>query len=73
LDSSDPSYTLAAEKLQKRLDALGNADWQPASYPVAFWDVFGELGHPVRATSSDMGPLLLGRLLDLNDTQGGVL
>ncbi|WDT81345.1 MAG: DUF853 family protein [Candidatus Manganitrophus sp.] len=38
-----------------------------------FWDVFGEQGHPVRATVSDMGPLLLGRLLDLNDTQGGVL
>jgi len=64
---------VAGEKLHKRLDALGIADWQPASYPVAFWDVFGELGHPVRATISDMGPLLLGRLLDLNDTQGGVL
>jgi len=64
---------VAGEKLRKRLDALGIADWQPASYPVVFWDVFGELGHPVRATISDMGPLLLGRLLDLNDTQGGVL
>ncbi|MBI5861445.1 MAG: DUF853 family protein [Rhodocyclales bacterium] len=64
---------VAGEKLQKRLDALGIADWQPSSYPVAFWDVFGELGHPVRATISDMGPLLLGRLLDLNDTQAGVL
>src|SRR5512133_2028367 len=41
--------------------------------PVVFWDVFGELGHPVRATISDMGPLLLGRLLNLNDTQTGVL
>ncbi|MDO8346299.1 MAG: DUF853 family protein [Rugosibacter sp.] len=64
---------VAGEKLQKRLDAMGIADWQPSSYPVAFWDVFGELGHPVRATISDMGPLLLGRLLDLNDTQAGVL
>jgi DNA helicase HerA-like ATPase len=64
---------VAGEKLQKRLDALGISGWQPASYPVVFWDVFGELGHPVRATISDMGPLLLGRLLDLNDTQGGVL
>src|SRR5256884_6082697 len=41
--------------------------------PVVFWDVFGEQGHPVRATVSEMGPLLLGGLLDLNDTQAGVL
>ena len=41
--------------------------------PVVFWDVFGEQGHPVRATISDMGPLLLGRLLNLNETQEGVL
>ena len=41
--------------------------------PVTFWDVFGEQGHPVRATISEMGPLLLGRLLNLNDTQEGVL
>src|SRR6516162_9491441 len=41
--------------------------------PVVFWDVFGEQGHPVRATVSEMGPLLLARLLDLNDTQAGVL
>src|SRR5213075_1591540 len=41
--------------------------------PVVFWDVFGKQGHPVRATVSEMGPLLLGRLLDLNDTQAGVL
>src|SRR6202040_3816212 len=41
--------------------------------PVVFWDVFGEQGHPVRATISEMGPLLLGRLLELNDTQEGVL
>jgi hypothetical protein len=62
-----------SEKLQKRLDALGIKDWQPKSNPIVFWDVFGESGHPVRATISDMGPLLLGRLLNLNDTQGGVL
>ena len=43
------------------------------SCPVTLWDVFGEQGHPVRATVSDMGPLLLGRMLDLNDTQSGVL
>ncbi len=45
----------------------------PHACPVALWDVFGEQGHPVRATVSDMGPLLLGRMLDLNDTQAGVL
>jgi len=63
----------ASEKLQKRLDMLGIADWQPAAYPVVFWDVFGVSGHPVRATVSDMGPLLLARLLGLNETQEGVL
>lgn len=46
---------------------------EPMACPVTFWDVFGEQGHPVRATISDMGPLLLGRMLDLNDTQAGVL
>jgi len=63
----------ASEKLQKRLDAMGITDWQPGASPVMFWDVFGAAGHPVRATISDMGPLLLGRLLNLNDTQAGVL
>ncbi len=63
----------ASEKLQKRLDMLGIADWQPRAYPVVFWDVFGASGHPVRATVSDMGPLLLARLLSLNETQEGVL
>jgi DNA helicase HerA-like ATPase len=62
-----------SEKLQKRLDALGIKDWTPQANPVVFWDVFGESGHPVRATISDMGPLLLARLLNLNDTQAGVL
>ena len=45
----------------------------PAACPATLWDVFGELGHPVRATISDMGPLLLGRMLNLNETQSGVL
>ncbi|WPB55224.1 helicase HerA-like domain-containing protein [Xylophilus sp. GOD-11R] len=45
----------------------------PAACPTVFWDVFGTQGHPVRATISDMGPLLLGRMLGLNDTQSGVL
>ena len=46
---------------------------EPTSCPTTLWDVFGEQGHPVRATISDMGPLLLARMLDLNDTQTGVL
>jgi DNA helicase HerA-like ATPase len=63
----------ASEKFQKRLDMLGLGEWRPGSSPVVFWDVFGAAGHPVRATVSDMGPLLLARLLGLNDTQEGVL
>ena len=62
-----------SEKLAARLEKLGVRDWAPAASPVVFWDVFGESGHPVRATVSDMGPLLLSRLLGLNDTQEGVL
>lgn len=60
-------------KLRQRLDMLGIADWAPAGFPAAFWDVTGAQGHPVRATISDMGPILLARLLNLNDTQAGVL
>ncbi|MEI7431204.1 MAG: helicase HerA-like domain-containing protein, partial [Betaproteobacteria bacterium] len=60
-------------KLRQRLESLGISDWQPAKFPAAFWDVTGEQGHPVRATISDMGPILLARLLNLNDTQTGVL
>ncbi|MBB6306357.1 helicase HerA-like domain-containing protein [Xanthobacter tagetidis] len=48
-------------------------DYQPDSFPVIFWDMFGAQGHPVRATISEMGPLLLSRLMGLNDTQEGVL
>ncbi len=60
-------------KLEARLDSLGITDFTPAKCPTAFWDVSGEQGHPVRATISDMGPILLARLLNLNDTQAGVL
>ncbi|MEP7078552.1 MAG: helicase HerA-like domain-containing protein [Chthoniobacterales bacterium] len=60
-------------KIAERVQALGISDWKGEPRPVVFWDVFGENGHPVRATVSEMGPLLLGRLLDLNDTQAGVL
>jgi DNA helicase HerA-like ATPase len=64
---------VASDKLKARLEKLGVTDWQARANPVVFWDVFGEQGHPVRATVSDMGPLLLARLLNLNDTQAGVL
>ena len=60
-------------KVAERVKELGIADFKGEASPVVFWDVFGENGHPVRATVSEMGPLLLGRLLDLNDTQEGVL
>ena len=62
-----------SEKLLKRVAELGLEGFQPYANSVAFWDVFGENGVPVRATISDMGPLLLARLLNLNDTQAGVL
>jgi DNA helicase HerA-like ATPase len=60
-------------KFDARVQALGLGDWTFAGYPVVFWDVFGKQGHPVRATVSEMGPLLLSRILNLNDTQAGVL
>ncbi len=64
---------VASEKLLKRLESIGIKDFKPCANTAVFWDVFGEKGHPVRATISDMGPLLLSRLLNLNDTQSGVL
>lgn len=63
----------ATPPVAKRLDLLKIADFPYAGSPVVFWDVFGEQGHPVRATISEMGPVLLARLLELNDTQSGVL
>jgi hypothetical protein len=51
---------------------LGN-DWKQKAFPCIFWDVFGEQGHPIRATVLDMGPLLLSRMLELNDVQEGVI
>ena len=62
-----------SEKLGERLSKLGLPEPQWGACPATLWDVFGEQGHPVRATISDMGPLLLARLLNLNDTQEGVL
>ena len=60
-------------KMQARLQSLGLAEPQWAQCPVTLWDVFGDQGHPVRATVSDLGPLLLSRMLGLNETQAGVL
>ncbi|MEQ1675008.1 MAG: helicase HerA-like domain-containing protein, partial [Candidatus Nitrotoga sp.] len=60
-------------KVQARIEQLKLTDFEHRAYPVAFWDVFGEMGHPLRTTISDMGPLLLGRMLNLNDVQQGVL
>ncbi|HEV8108354.1 MAG TPA: helicase HerA-like domain-containing protein [Burkholderiales bacterium] len=62
----------ANPKVAERLKAL-KVSQAAEGCPVVFWDVFGKAGHPVRATISDMGPLLLGRMLDLNETQEGVL
>jgi len=57
----------------KRLDKLGIKDHKYQSFPVVFWDIFAKQGHTVRTTISEMGPVLLGRLLNLNETQGGTL
>jgi DNA helicase HerA-like ATPase len=56
-----------------RAAEIGDADWAYAESPVQFWDLFGEQGHPIRTTVSEMGPLLLARLMGLNETQEGVL
>lgn len=63
----------ATPKVAERLKALGIETPAFAGFPVVFWDIFGRSGHPVRATISEMGPLLLARVLNLNDTQEGVL
>ena len=60
-------------KVAERVEKLKLDGFEYHGYPVTLWDPFGKMGHPVRATVSDMGPLLLSRMLDLNDTQGGVL
>ena len=63
----------ATPKITERLKLLGLEAPQWAACPTTFWDVYGEQGHPVRATVSDLGPLLLSRMLNLNDVQEGVL
>ena len=63
----------ATPKIRERIDALKLDEPKWSACPVTFWDVFGEQGHPVRATISDLGPLLLARMLNLNEVQQGVL
>ncbi len=60
-------------KAKERAAALGLKDWQGDSFPVLYWDLFGQQGHPIRTTVSEMGPLLLSNLLELNDVQEGAL
>ncbi|MGE5510317.1 MAG: helicase HerA-like domain-containing protein [Bacteroidota bacterium] len=59
--------------LVQRAKEIGLAEYENRAYPTVFWDLFGEQGHPVRATVQEMGPLLLSRLLELNEVQEGVL
>jgi hypothetical protein len=61
------------DKIEKRLQELKLKDWGAKPCPAVFWDLYGDNGHPIRATVSEMGPLLLTNLLELNDTQEGVL
>jgi len=60
-------------KVATRVEQLDLEHFEYRAYPVTFWDVFGAMGHPLRATVSDMGPLLLGRMLNLNEVQQGVM
>lgn len=60
-------------KIDERVKKIGIDDYQMSGNPVVFWDVFGKKGHPIRTTVSEIGPLLLSNLLDLNDTQTGIL
>ncbi|MCI5060553.1 MAG: DUF853 domain-containing protein [Alphaproteobacteria bacterium] len=59
--------------LIKRAEIIGLEEYEPQAFPVTFWDLFGKQGHPVRTTISEIGPILLARMLELNDTQEGVL
>ncbi|GAA5010001.1 DUF853 family protein [Pseudoluteimonas lycopersici] len=63
----------SSDKLQQRVAEIGVKDYRNEENPVIFWDLYGKLGHPVRGTVSEIGPTLLGRILELNDTQEGVL
>jgi uncharacterized protein len=60
-------------KLDERAATVGMTDYSRRGFPVIYWDLFGEQGHPIRTTISEMGPLLLARMMGLNETQEGVL
>jgi DNA helicase HerA-like ATPase len=62
----------ASPRISERMTQLG-LDFVPSAPPTIFWDLYGEKGHPIRATASEMGPVLLARLLELNEVQEGVL
>ena len=61
------------KKIDERINTIGIDDYQMQGSPVVFWDLFGKKGHPIRTTVSEIGPLLLSNLLELNDTQTGIL
>lgn len=61
------------DKLTARIERLGLGTWRAEANPVVFWDIYGESGHPVRTTISELGPTLLARILEANDVQEGVL
>src|SRR3546814_9596567 len=73
--SSDWSSDVCPSDLpfSKRAAEIGDRTWAYRDNPVIFWDLFGEQGHPIRTTMSEMGPLLLARLMGLNEVQEGVL
>ena len=60
-------------KIDERVNLINIEDYQSRQYPTVFWDLFGSKGHPFRTTISELGPLLLSTLLELNDTQTGIL
>ena len=70
--AGSPDFKLH-DAFTKRAGTIGFSDYAYQAYPAVFWDLFGEQGHPVRTTISEMGPLLLARLLELTDVQEGVL
>ncbi|MCB2014487.1 MAG: helicase HerA-like domain-containing protein [Sphingobium sp.] len=70
--AGSPSFK-HADKLERRAKDIGLDPYEYADNPAIFWDLYGEQGHPIRTTVSEMGPLLLSRLMDLNETQEGVL
>ena len=60
-------------QVEQRARVVGSQSFAPEASPVMFWDLYGKAGHPIRTTVSEIGPALLGRMLELNDVQAGVL